>query len=69
MELLELTPPEFGVAAAGVYVLDNDRAAICAGPFATDALALSWIEKRQAKSSSPVRDRKGAGNEWAAPGR
>lgn len=50
MELLELTPPEFDVAASGIYVVDNDRVAVCAGPFNTVAAALDWIEIHHAKA-------------------
>jgi hypothetical protein len=57
MELLELMPPEFGVAEAGVYVIDDDGTGIYAGPFDDDAAALGWIEQRQLKLSRGLSDR------------
>ena len=57
MELLELNPPEFGIAVPGVYVLDDAGAAICAGPFETDIVALAWIEvTARARARSPRGD-------------
>jgi hypothetical protein len=57
MELLELIPPEFGVAEPGVYVVDDDGAQVRAGPFPNDAVALAWIEQRQCRLSRGVPDR------------
>jgi hypothetical protein len=60
MELLELVPPEFGVAEPGVYVINDDGAGIYAGPFDNNAAALAWIEQRQRRLSRGVPDRAGA---------
>jgi hypothetical protein len=45
MELLELTPPDLGIATAGIYVIDDDGAQILAGPFPDETDALTWIEQ------------------------
>ena len=60
MELLELIPPEFGVAEPGIYVVDDDGAHVRAGPFDNDAAALAWIEQRQRRLSRGVPDRANA---------
>ena len=60
MELLELRPPEFGVAKPGVYVVDDDGAQVRAGPFDNDAAALAWIEQRQRRLSRDVPNQPGA---------
>ena len=60
MELLELTPPEFGVAEPGVYAVDDDGAQILAGPFDSESAALAWIEQRQRTPSRGVPDRASA---------
>jgi hypothetical protein len=54
MEILDLLPREFGVTEHGVYVLDDDGRVI-AGPFYTEADALTWIEETvpRRKSSLP----------------
>jgi hypothetical protein len=57
MELLQLIPPEFGVAKPGVYVVDDDGAQVRAGPFDNDAAALAWIEQRQRRLFRDVPDR------------
>ena len=54
MEILDLSPREFGVTERGVYVLDDEEHVI-AGPFHTEGEALRWIEESvpQRKSSLP----------------
>jgi hypothetical protein len=49
MELLELTPPDLGIATAGIYVIDDDGAQILAGPFPDETDALTWIEQIRAE--------------------
>ena len=57
MELLELDPPQLGVLAAGIYVIDDDGAQVLAGPFADETEALAWIGRTRAlrcgKAHSP----------------
>ena len=60
MQLLELRPPEFGLAKPGVHVVDDDGAQVWAGPFDNDAAALAWIEQRQRRLSRDVPDQLGA---------
>ena len=47
MELLELVPPSHGVRHIGIYIIGDDGAEVCAGPFACEATAIGWIEHRQ----------------------
>lgn len=53
MELLNLAPPEFGVAAAGLYVIDDDGLRPLAGPFTSESAANAWIVQRQEGLSHP----------------
>ena len=63
MEVLELDPPQLGVAEAGIFVADDDGTTILAGPFQHETEALAWIEKnpcsamRRNQSSSCARHR------------
>jgi hypothetical protein len=52
MELLELTPPDFGVERSGIYVLDDNGTLVLAGPFSDEAAALTWIEQTRAERST-----------------
>lgn len=45
MELLELEPPHYGVYISGIYVIDDDGTATLAGPFASEAAAIRWIDQ------------------------
>ncbi len=47
MELLDLAPPEFGVSAAGLYIIDDDGLRPLAGPFTSESAAIAWIVQRQ----------------------
>lgn len=47
MELLELTPPEYGISSAGIYVIDDDGLRPVAGPFSSDTAAIAWVVQRQ----------------------
>jgi hypothetical protein len=48
MEVLELDPPQLGVAEAGIFVAGDDGTTILAGPFQHETEALAWIEKTRA---------------------
>ena len=41
MEVLELDPPQLGVAEAGIFVADDDGTTILAGPFQHETEALA----------------------------
>ena len=45
MEVLNLRVGQFGAPTTGIFVLDDGGNVIVAGPFATDAEALRWIEQ------------------------
>lgn len=47
MELLDLDPAEFGVADAGLYIIDDDGLRPLAGPFTSESAAITWIVQRQ----------------------
>jgi hypothetical protein len=47
MELLDLAPPAFGVATAGLYIIDDDGIRPLAGPFTSETAAIAWIVQRQ----------------------
>jgi hypothetical protein len=47
MELLDLVPPDLGVTAAGLYIIDDDGLRPLAGPFASESAAIAWIVQRQ----------------------
>lgn len=47
MELLDLVPPDFGVSAAGLYIIDDDGLRPLAGPFTSETAAIAWIVQRQ----------------------
>jgi hypothetical protein len=47
MELLQLEPPDYGVRATGIYIIDDDGLAVFAGPFDSETAAISWIDQRQ----------------------
>jgi hypothetical protein len=47
MELLQLEPPEHGVHITGIYIIDDDGIAVCAGPFDSASDAIASIEERQ----------------------
>ena len=42
-----LTPPDFGVSAAGLYIIDDDGLRPLAGPFTSESAAIAWIVQRQ----------------------
>lgn len=47
MELLQLEPPNYGVTATGIYIIDDDGTDVLAGPFDSETAALIWIAQRQ----------------------
>jgi hypothetical protein len=66
MELLKLRPPAFGIAAPGIYVLDDAGGAIYAGPFESEIAAIAWIEatapaRAASRRSDDPRDRASLG--------
>jgi hypothetical protein len=44
VEVLDLLADQLGAPMVGVYVIDDGGDVIIAGPFASDAEALRWIE-------------------------
>ncbi len=54
MEVLELDPPQLGVAEAGIFVADDDGTTILAGPFQHETEALAWIEKTRAPQCAGI---------------
>jgi hypothetical protein len=52
MELLELEPPDYGVHASGIYVIDDNGTGILAGPFESEAMAIMWIDRRREMSNA-----------------
>jgi hypothetical protein len=47
MELLQLEPPDYGVRASGIYIINDDGISVLAGPFESETVAISWIDQRQ----------------------
>lgn len=47
MELRDLAPPDFGVVAPGIYIIDDDGLCLLAGPFDAETAAIAWIVERQ----------------------
>ena len=47
MELLQLEPPDYGVRAMGIYIIDDDGIGVCAGSFDSETAAIGWIDQRQ----------------------
>ncbi len=55
MQLLQLSSRELGVAIGGIYVVDDEEIHILAGPFATEAGGVSWIEHhKEARSDDRI---------------
>jgi hypothetical protein len=60
MELLQLEPPDYGVRAMGIYIIDDDGIGICAGPFDSETAAIGWIDQRhetlirRSQSEAPI---------------
>jgi hypothetical protein len=47
MELLDLQPPDYDVRTTGIYIIDDDGLHVFAGPFESEATAITWIIQRQ----------------------
>ncbi|MDQ2741068.1 MAG: hypothetical protein M3Z66_02025 [Chloroflexota bacterium] len=58
MEVCDLSPGEFGVTVAGIYVVNEDGDRVLAGPFGAEADALAWIDRTLAAQGAAA-DRSG----------
>ena len=56
MELLELTPPDYGVRTRGIYIIDDNGMRVCAGPFSTDTAAIAWLEAKYTRDQGTQAD-------------
>lgn len=46
MQILELSRGEFAVIQPGIYIVDDEELHVLAGPFASEDVAMAWIDNQ-----------------------